>query len=95
MRTTLVLALILLARAGTFAAETGSSRYEVAVPGIPPWRAEPRMNRLARNHVSYLCMHADPRLKDVAPGESATICGSLIFFEGKVQDFDYTRYASR
>lgn len=54
MRTTFVLALMLLARAGAFAAEASSSRYEVAVPGIPAGRAEPRMDRLVRNHVGYL-----------------------------------------
>ena len=37
------------------------------------------------------CMHADPKFKDLAPGESASIHGHLIFFEGKLEDFDYLK----
>ncbi len=33
------------------------------------------------------CMHADPVLPDLSPGESATIRGKLIFFEGSLEDF--------
>jgi hypothetical protein len=34
------------------------------------------------------CMHADPKFKDLEPGESASIHGTLLFFEGKLADFD-------
>ena len=38
------------------------------------------------------CMHADPQFKDLHSGESASIHGKLIFFEGKLADFDYLKY---
>ena len=37
------------------------------------------------------CMHADPWFKDLAPGESATIRGHIIFFEGDVSSFDWDK----
>jgi hypothetical protein len=33
------------------------------------------------------CMHADPKLGDVSPGESKTIHGKLMFFEGSLDAF--------
>lgn len=35
------------------------------------------------------CMHADPQFKDLAPGERASIRGHIVFFEGKLRDFDW------
>lgn len=32
------------------------------------------------------CIHADPQFPDLAPGESASISGRLVFFEGKLDD---------
>ena len=40
---------------------------------------------------NHPCMHADPRFPDIAPGESATLRGRLVFFEGKLHDFDYRK----
>ena len=34
------------------------------------------------------CMHADPYVKDLGPGESATVRGELVFFEGSLEQFD-------
>lgn len=34
------------------------------------------------------CMHADPRFPDLEPGESKTIHGKLVFFEGSPADLD-------
>lgn len=42
---------------------------------------------------NHPCMHADPQFPDLASGESATIRGKLIFFEGKLEDFDFPRLA--
>ncbi|MFV2068479.1 MAG: hypothetical protein ACC645_16030, partial [Pirellulales bacterium] len=39
------------------------------------------------------CMHADPRFPDLAPGGNASVRGKLIFFEGKLRDFDFAKYA--
>lgn len=39
------------------------------------------------------CFHADPKFKDLEPGESAAIHGHLIFFEGHLEDFRYSDYA--
>lgn len=44
------------------------------------------------DNYNHPCVHADPRFPDLEPGASATVKGSLIFFEGKLDDFDYTRY---
>ncbi len=41
---------------------------------------------------NHPCVHADPKFKDLAPGESASIHGKLIFFEGKLEDFDFSKY---
>jgi hypothetical protein len=41
---------------------------------------------------NFPCMHADPRFHDLNPGESASIHGKLIFFEGKLSDFDYLKF---
>ncbi len=37
------------------------------------------------------CMHADPYFRDLKPGESASIRGHIVFFEGKLRDFDWQR----
>ncbi|MFH1740029.1 MAG: hypothetical protein ABIH23_13550 [bacterium] len=34
------------------------------------------------------CMHADPHFPDLSPGDSYTIRGKLIFFEGSLDEFD-------
>jgi hypothetical protein len=34
-------------------------------------------------------MHADPKFKDLEPGEAAAIHGTIFFFEGKLADFDF------
>ena len=39
----------------------------------------------------FPCMHADPRFRDLGPGESASIRGKLIFFQGKLDDFDFRK----
>ena len=36
-------------------------------------------------------MHADPEFKDLQPGEGASIRGKIIFFEGKLADFDFAK----
>lgn len=41
---------------------------------------------------NHPCMHADPQFNDLQPGERASIHGRLIFFEGKLSDFDYRKY---
>jgi len=41
---------------------------------------------------NHPCVHADPKFKDLAPGEAASIHGKLIFFEGKLEDFDFSKY---
>ncbi len=41
---------------------------------------------------NHPCFHADPRFPDLEPGENASVTGKLIFFEGKLADFDYTPY---
>lgn len=38
------------------------------------------------------CIHADPQFPDLGPGEHASVTGKLIFFEGKLADFDYKKY---
>jgi hypothetical protein len=38
------------------------------------------------------CVHADPQFPDLAPGEHASVHGKLIFFEGKLADFNYAQY---
>lgn len=41
---------------------------------------------------NHPCMHADPGFNDVASGQSASICGEIIFLEGTLDDFeDYMR----
>jgi hypothetical protein len=35
------------------------------------------------------CMHADPQFRDLEPGEETSVRGNIIFFEGRLQDFDY------
>lgn len=37
------------------------------------------------------CMHADPRFRDLDPGEASSVRGKLIFFEGKLRDFDFRK----
>jgi len=41
---------------------------------------------------NHPCVHADPKFPDLAPGERASIKGRLIFFEGKLEDFDVSSY---
>jgi hypothetical protein len=41
---------------------------------------------------NHPCMHADPQFHDLNPGESASIQGKLIFFEGKLAGFDYLKF---
>lgn len=43
---------------------------------------------------NHPCVHADPKFPDLAPGERASIKGKLVFFEGKLEDFDYGKYVS-
>jgi len=38
---------------------------------------------------NHPCMHADPKFKDLEPGEVASIHGAIFFFEGKLADFDF------
>lgn len=40
---------------------------------------------------NHPCMHADPKFKDLEPGEAATIHGAIFFFEGKLADFDFSK----
>ena len=40
------------------------------------------------NNPLHPCMHADPALPDLPAGESATIHGKLLFFEGTLAAFD-------
>lgn len=44
---------------------------------------------------NHPCMHADPKLKDLEPGESASLRGALFFFEGPLANFDVARIAGR
>jgi len=39
------------------------------------------------NH-EHPCFHADPYFEDIAPGETGTIKGRLIFFEGSISEFE-------
>ena len=39
---------------------------------------------------NHPCFQADPKFKDLEPGESASIHGHLMFFEGKLEDFDFS-----
>jgi len=41
------------------------------------------------------CMHADPTLPDLQPGQSAVIYGKLLFFEGSLAEFDKALKAGR
>jgi len=41
---------------------------------------------------NHPCVHADPQFPDIGPGERASVTGKLIFFEGKLEDFDYATY---
>jgi hypothetical protein len=38
------------------------------------------------------CMHADPKFKDLEPGETQTIHGKLVFFEDALSDFKYQEH---
>ena len=40
---------------------------------------------------NHPCMHADPKFKDLEPGEAAAIHGTIFFFEGKLADFDFAK----
>lgn len=39
----------------------------------------------------FPCMHADPRFRDLRPGESASIRGKLICFQGPLDNFDFRK----
>lgn len=41
------------------------------------------------------CMHADPKFKDLEPGEAAAIHGTLFFFEGELAGYDFDRLQPR
>lgn len=41
------------------------------------------------------CMHADPAIPNVSPGQSAVIRGILIFFEGSLGEFTEALHANR
>jgi hypothetical protein len=41
---------------------------------------------------NHPCMHADPKIRDLEPAEEASIYGELIFFEGKLADFDCKKH---
>lgn len=43
---------------------------------------------------NHPCVHADPRFPDLPPGEAASIQGKLVFFEGKLDDFDYAPHVA-
>jgi hypothetical protein len=38
---------------------------------------------------NHPCMHADPKFKDLLPGESGSIRGRIAFFEGRLKNFDH------
>jgi len=40
------------------------------------------------------CFHADPKFPDLAPGEQASIRGKLVFFEGTLSEFDFSKSVS-
>jgi hypothetical protein len=44
---------------------------------------------------NHPCMHADPKFPDLAPGESASVRGDIIFFEGTLSDFEDTEAFKR
>ena len=44
------------------------------------------------DNFNHPCVHADPFFPDLEPGASATVNGNLIFFEGKLTDFDPAIY---
>ena len=44
-----------------------------------------------QNNPNHPCMHADPAVGDLDPGESATINGKIVFFEGTIEEFDDAR----
>lgn len=41
---------------------------------------------------NHPCAHADPKFPNLPPGARASIAGKLVFFEGKLADFDYGKY---
>ena len=38
-------------------------------------------------NVRHPCFHADPRFPDIEPGETASIHGEMVFFEGSLEEF--------
>jgi len=42
---------------------------------------------------NHPCVHADPRFKDLAPAEEASIRGKLIFFNGPLEEFEFDKYS--
>ena len=40
---------------------------------------------------AHPCFHADPFVNDLAPGDTDTLTGALVFFEGDVGDVDFER----
>jgi hypothetical protein len=45
------------------------------------------------SNAGHPCMHADPQFKDLAAGQESAIHGRIIFFEGKLEDFDAKEFA--
>ena len=46
------------------------------------------------NNRNHPCMHADPIFEDLAPEQSQTVHGKLIFFEGPIDEFDVDEYSA-
>lgn len=46
------------------------------------------------NNRHHPCMHADPIFDDLAPEQSQTVRGKLIFFEGPIEAFDVDEYSA-
>jgi hypothetical protein len=44
---------------------------------------------------NHPCMHADPKFKDLLPGEAGSIQGRIAFFEGPLKDFDHASILQR
>ncbi|MCL5742381.1 MAG: hypothetical protein M1541_00440 [Acidobacteria bacterium] len=41
---------------------------------------------------NHPCMHADPRFRDLAPGETGSVRGRILFFQGRPGDFDFAKH---
>jgi hypothetical protein len=42
---------------------------------------------------NHPCLHADPRIRDLQPGAQAAIGGNIVFFQGKLADFNLPKLA--